>query len=208
MPEFDRRPPLTDISLFDAINAQRAIRFFRPDPIADHVLDQILNAALRAPSGGNSQPWAFVAVRDVDLKRQLAVWYKDHWDNVYSKRVDRQDSPVSRSAEHLVNTFADVPAVVIPCIRGSKGSGRDKLVTGASIYPAAQNLMLAALALGVGSVITTFLQNHEEKVKDLLGIPEDYQTACAIPMGYPSGEETFGGSKRRPLMEVVHYDHW
>ncbi|MDA1036461.1 MAG: nitroreductase family protein [Chloroflexi bacterium] len=199
---------MPDISLFDAINAQRAIRYFKTDPISDDVLDQILSAALRAPSGGNSQPWAFVAVRDADIKRQLAVWYKDFWDNVYSKRVDRRDSPVSRSAENLVNTFADVPAVIIPCIRGAKGSSRDTLTTGASIYPAAQNLMLAALALGVGSVITTFLQNHEEKVKELLGIPDDYQTACAIPMGYPSGEETFGGSRRRPLAEVVHYDRW
>lgn len=199
---------MPDISLFDAINAQRAIRYFKTDPIPDGILDRILSAAVRAPSGGNSQPWAFVAVRDPDLKRQLAVWYKDFWDNVYSKRADRRDSPVSRSAEHLVNTFADIPVVVIPCIRGAKGSARDNLTTGASIYPAAQNLMLAALALGVGSVITTFLQNHEEQVKELLGIPDDYQTACAIPMGYPSGEETFGGSRRRPLAEVVHYDRW
>ena len=199
---------MPDISLFDAINAQRAIRYFKTDPIPDGILDRILSAAVRAPSGGNSQPWAFVAVRDADLKRQLAVWYKDFWDNVYSKRADRRDSPVSRSAEHLVNTFADIPVVVIPCIRGAKGSARDNLTTGASIYPAAQNLMLAALALGVGSVITTFLQNHEEQVKELLGIPDDYQTACAIPMGYPSGEETFGGSRRRPLAEVVHYDRW
>lgn len=199
---------MPDISLFDAINAQRAIRYFKIDPIADDVLDQILSAALRAPSGGNSQPWAFVVVRDAGLKRQLAVWYKDFWDNVYSKRADRQNTPVSRSAEHLVNNFADAPAVIIPCIRGGKGTSRDNLMTGASIYPAAQNIMLAALALGVGSVITTFLQNHEEKVKELLGIPDDYQTACAIPMGYPSGEETFGGSKRRPLNEVVHHDRW
>jgi nitroreductase len=71
-----------------------------------------------------------------------------------------------------------------------------------------QNLMLAALALGVGSVITTFLQNHEERVKALLGIPDDYQTACAVPLGYPSGEETFGGSRRNPLVQVVHYDRW
>jgi len=199
---------MPDISLFDAINAQRAIRYFKATPIANEILDQILSAALRAPSGGNSQPWAFVAVRDAGLKRQLAVWYKDYWDNVYSMRADRQDSPVSRSAKHLVNTFADVPVVIIPCIRGGKGSSRDTLTTGASIYPAAQNLMLGALGVGVGSVITTFLQNHEEEVKGLLGIPEDYQTACAIPMGYPSGEETFGGSRRRPLEEVVHYDRW
>lgn len=199
---------MTDIQLFDTLNAQRAIRFLKSDPIPDDVLEQILASALRAPSGGNSQPWAFVVVRDTSLKQQLAVWYKDFWDNVYSKRADRKDSPVSRSAEHLVHHLAEAPVIVIPCIKGSKGSERDRMTTGASIYPAVQNLMLAAVGLGVGSVITTFLQNHEEKVKELLGIPDDYQTACAVPLGYPSGEETFGGSKRRPLTEVVHWDRW
>mgnify|MGYP002629548218 CR=1 FL=1 len=199
---------MSEILLFDTINAQRAIRFLKSDPIPGDVLNQILSAALRAPSGGNSQPWAFVVVRSPETKQQLAVWYKEFWDNVYSKRADRRDSPVSRSAEHLVHHFAEAPVIVIPCIRGGKGSERDVMTTGASIYPAVQNLMLAAVGLGVGSVITTFLQNHEEKVKDLLGIPDNYQTACAVPLGYPSGVETFGGSKRRPLDEVVHWDCW
>jgi nitroreductase len=199
---------MSDMLLFDALNAQRAIRFLKSDPIPDNVLDQILSAALRAPSGGNSQPWAFVVVRDSSVKQQLAVWYKGFWDNVYSQRPDRQNSPVTRSAEHLVHHFAEAPVIVIPCIVGAKGSARDTMTTGASIYPAVQNLMLAAVGLGIGSVITTFLQNHEEKVKDILSIPDDYQTACAVPLGYPSGEENFGGSKRRPLDEVVHWDRW
>ena len=199
---------MPDPALFETIYAQRAIRYLKPDPVPDDVIQQILTAALRAPSGGNSQPWAFVVVRDTEAKRQLAVWYKDFWDNVYSKRTERQGTPVFRSAEHLVHHFAEAPVVVIPCIRGSKGSASDKLTTGASIYPAVQNMMLAAVGLGVGSVITTFLQNSEEQVKRLLGIPDDYQTACAVPMGYPSGEEQFGGAKRRPLADVVHYDKW
>lgn len=197
-----------DPLLFDTIYAQRAIRYLKPNPIPDDVLEQILAAALRAPSGGNAQPWAFVVVRDPELKRQLAVWYKDFWDNVYSKRVDRRGSAVFRSAEHLAHRFGEAPVVVIPCIRGTKGGISDKLTTGASIYPAVQNMMLAAVGLGVGSVITTFLQNHEDEVRALLGIPNDYQTACAVPMGYPSGEETFGGARRKPLDEVVHYDRW
>jgi len=146
-----------DITLFDAIHAQRAIRYFTTDPIPDEAVERILEAAIRAPSGGNAQGWAFVVVRDTELKRQLAEWYKDFWDNVYSKRPERRDSPVSRSAEHLVLHFAEAPVVVIPCIKGGKGTSRDRLTAGASIYPAVQNLMLAALALGVGSVITTFL---------------------------------------------------
>ena len=199
---------MPDPSLFETIYAQRAIRHLKPDPIPDDVLEQVLAAALRAPSGGNSQPWAFVVVRDPELKRQLAVWYKDFWDNVYSKRTDRHGTRVFRSAEHLVHHFAEAPVVVVPCIRGSKGGAGDKLTTGASIYPAVQNMMLAAVGLGIGTVITTFLQNHEDEVKALLGIPDGYQTACAVPMGYPSGEEAFGGARRLPLSEVVHHDRW
>ncbi len=196
------------ISLIDGLHMQRAIRYFRADPIPDSVIEAILDAAIRAPSGGNSQRWAFVVIKDKFIKSQLAILYKEYWDTVYSLRIDKPSSTVSRSAEHLANSFGDSPAIIIPCIRGKKGSDRDVLTTGASIYPAAQNIMLAALSQGVGSVITTFLQNREEEVSRILNIPDDYQTACAIPMGYPSGEETFGGSRRKPLSDVVHFDQW
>ncbi|MEX2599406.1 MAG: nitroreductase family protein [Dehalococcoidia bacterium] len=196
---------MSELSLFDAIYAQRAIRRFRPDPIPQEVLERILNAAIHAPSGGNSQPWSFLVVTGQSLKDQLGVWYQDVWENIYTKSRGAAKGPVWESAEYLAYNFAKSPAVVLPCI---KGKPDDPMTKGASIYPAVQNMMLAALALGIGSVITTFLQHHEQEVKDLLGMPADIRMACAVPMGYPGEGEHFGGARRKPLHEVVHFNGW
>ena len=197
---------MPDISLFDAIHAQRAIRRFKPDPVPQEAIEQVLNAAIRAPSGSNSQPWSFVVVRDQALKEAIAEWYLDVWENVYTADPRRAASTVASSAEYLAYHLAETPVLIFPCYRGKPGSLSASQA--GTIYPAAQNLMLAALGLGLGTVITTFHLHHEEKVKTLLGIPEDVQTACLIPMGYPADGEHFGGSKRRPIAELTHYDRW
>ena len=197
---------MPDISLFDAIHAQRAIRRFKPDPVPQEAIEQVLNAAIRAPSGSNSQPWSFVVVQDQETKERIAEWYLDVWANVYTRSANRASGAVASSAEYLSYHLAETPVLIFPCYRGKPG--QLGAAQAGSIYPAAQNLMLAALGLGLGTVITTFHLHHEGKVKALLGIPEDVQTACLIPMGYPADGEHFGGSKRRPIEELTHYDHW
>ena len=196
---------MSEISLFEAIRSQRAIRRFRPDPVPQEAVERILQAAIHAPSGGNAQPWSFVVIRDRGIKQQLGVWYLDVWENIYTKSTSVATGAVYRSAEYLAHHFAESPLIILPCI---KGTPDDKMTKGASIYPAVQNMLLAALELGIGSVITTFLQHHEDKVKELLGIPDDIRMACAVPMGYPAEGERFGGARRRPLADVVHYDGW
>ncbi len=196
---------MSDISLFDAIHAQRAIRRFRPDPIPQETIERILEAAIHAPSGSNAQSWSFVVVREQATKDLLGVWYREYWEDVYSKSRSATSGPLWESAKYLAYHFAESPAVVIPCI---KGTPDDKMTKGASIYPAVQNMMLAALALGIGSVITTFLQHHEDDVKAALGIPDGVRMACAVPMGYPASGEHFGGARRKPLSEAVHYERW
>ena len=196
---------MSEIGLFDAMRAQRAIRRFRPDPVPRHVIEEILAAAVHAPSGGNSQAWAFVVVEEQSTKDVLGVWYQDVWENIYTKSRSAATGPVWESAKYLAYNFAKSPAVIIPCIRGS---AEDRMTKGASVYPAVQNMMLAALALGVGSVITTFLQHHEDDVHALLAIPDNMRMACAVPMGYPAEGERFGGARRRPLSDVVHYERW
>jgi nitroreductase len=108
------------------------------------------------------------------------------------------------SASHLAEHLGEAPVLVLACI-GTDGT-RPTITTGASIYPAVQNLMLAARALGVGSCITTIHKYRDPQVKELLGIPADVETAALIPLGYPLGK--FGRPPRRPLAEVVHADHW
>jgi nitroreductase len=108
------------------------------------------------------------------------------------------------SARHLSEHMAEAPVLVLACI--ALDGARPTVTTGASVYPAAQNLMLAARALGIGSCITTIHKFRDEQVKQLLGIPADVETAALIPLGYPLGK--FGRPPRRPVGEVAFADSW
>ncbi len=193
--------------LFETLYAQRAIRRFKPDPVPREAIERIIEAATHAPSGGNRQPWAFVVVTDPANKERIAEWYHEGWVSMYASDPGRPRNAVYRSAEYLAEHMAETPVLVFPCI--AAGGGRTpSFQTGSSIYPAAQNLMLAATALGIGTVITTFHMRREGEVKALLGIPDDYATACMIAMGYPAEGERFGGARRKPASEVTHYESW
>ena len=194
------------MSLGEAIFTQRAIRRFRPDPISDADLIDILEAATRAPSGGNTQPWHFLVVRDAELREQLAVLYREAW---WAKRKDEgingpEDIPPGKSARRSAMRLADeigrAPVIVLLCatVRGGGATG--------SVIPAAQNLLLAARSKGIGGTITTLHPQVEERVHQLFGIPESARVVYCIPLGYPRG--SFGSAQRKPLSEVCSYDRW
>lgn len=192
------------MSLGEAMFTQRAIRRFRPDPIADGDLRDVLEAAIRAPSGGNAQPWRFIVVKDVARRRELARLYHEAW---WAKRRDAgargpQDIPpgkgVTQSAMRLADEIGDAPAIVLVCAT-AKGAG-------ASVIPATQNLLLAARALGIGGTITTLHPQVEERVHRLCGIPDSAQVVYCVPLGYPRGQ--FGPTQRKPLGEVAAWDRW
>ncbi len=198
---------MSEPGLFETIYAQRAIRRFKPDPVPREVVERIIEAATHAPSGGNRQPWAFVVVTDPAKKERIAEWYHEGWVSLYASDPNRPRNAVYRSAEYLAEHMAETPVLIFPCIAAG-GVHRTAFQSGSSIYPAAQNLMLAATALGIGTVITTFHLRWEAEVKSLLGIPDEYATACMIAMGYPAEGERFGGARRRPVSEVTHYESW
>ena len=194
------------MSLGEAIFTQRAIRRFKPDPIPEEDLQDMMEAAIRAPSGGNTQPWHWILVRDAEIRRQFGELYKEAW---WAKRRDAgingpEDIPpgkgVTQSAMRLADEMGEAPCIAILCAT-SKGAGPRE-----SVIPAAQNLLLAARSFGVGGTITTLHPIVEERVGRLLGIPEAAQIVYAIPMGVPRGE--FGGAQRSPLAEVCSYDRW
>jgi len=205
------------MDVLEAIYTTRSMRRVKPDPIPEDVLRQILDAAIRAPSGGNQQGWSFVVVRDPQKRRALAEIYKPLIESLflpgtlYYRQAHSDDPDVAartqrmvRSARFLGEHLQDAPVIVIPCLHtGGRGTN---ITTGSSIYPAVQNLMLAARAFGVGSVLTTIHRQREDEVRALLGIPVDVDTAALIPLGYPRGR--WGVAERRPLEEVVHWDQW
>lgn len=194
------------ITLGDAMFTQRSIRRFRPDriPLAD--LELIVAAAAKAPSGGNSQIARFLAVNDPDLIREFGALYHEAW---WAKRRDAEGwsgpedlSEAERaqwaSSMRLADDMASVPCVVFALSVPPNAPG--------SVLPATQNLMLAARALGIGSVPTTLHSSVDGRFRKMFGIPAEVAFHFAIPLGYPAG--SFGPTKRRPTWETSYLNRW
>ena len=191
---------LNGMTLHKAIYSQRAIRRFKPDPIPQSTLDEILDAAMRAPSGSNRQPWHFIIVRDPERKAIIQEWYAER-----GRQMARGGRPTIGWSfdEHMI----DAPLLLVVCLR-YWGGGSDPLVMGASVYAAVQNLMLAALALGVGTTITARIYWKRHEARELFGLPDDVDPLIVLPMGYPAEPDHFGGAKRDPAPEHTHYERW
>ena len=198
------------MELFEAIHSQRAIRRFNNEPVPDELVRKILDAAIRAPSGGNRQPWSFIVVTDTDVKLELGRLYKESWVQGGLSKMARDSDPstarVYTSAQYLADRMGEAPVLILACIE--MGGGDTSITTGSSIYPAVQNLMLAARALSLGTVLTTIHKGREAEVKALLGIPANVETAALIPMGFPGEGARFGPTRRVPVDEVAHRDRW
>jgi nitroreductase len=202
MPTADR----LSMPLGEAIFSLRAIRRLKPDPIPDADLCDILEAAIRAPNGGNSQPWHFVVVKDASLRAQLGTLYREAW---WAKRRDAgihgpEDIPKTdrnhQSAMRLADEIGHAPVMILVCAMAKSPGAMG------SVIPAVQNLLLAARALGIGGTIATLHPQVEERVYALFGIPSTARVVYCIPLGYPRGR--FGPNQRKPLTEVCSYDHW
>ena len=189
--------------LGEAIFSLRAIRRLKPDPIPDDDIRDILEAAIRAPNGGNAQPWHFVIVKDATLREKFAPLYHEAW---WAKRRDSgihgpEDLPDSyRPAMRLADEIGQVPLLIFVCAT-AKGAGAM-----GSVIPAVQNLLLAARSLGIGGTITTLHSSVDERVHELFAIPATAQIVYCIPLGYPRGR--FGPNQRKPLPEVCSYNQW
>jgi nitroreductase len=192
--------------LGEAIFTQRSIRRLRPEPIPDEDLRLIVTAATKAPNGSNSQPARFLVLTDRALIKDFGALYREAW---WAKRRDagrprttREAIPAddrnSRAAAKLADEIGDAPCIVIAL---SLAHGQ-----GSSVIPAVQNLMLAARALGIGSVPTRLHPQVLERVYALLGIPAEVELHLCIPLGYPRGR--FGPTQRRPIAETTFLNRW
>jgi nitroreductase len=190
----------------EAMSSQRSIRRFRSDPIPLEQLHVILDAAVKAPSGGNRQPARFLVLNDPDVIREFGALYREAW---WAKRRDekrpwtrREEIPAedrgSTSAARLADEIKDAPCIVLALTTG-RGMA-------SSVIPSVQNLMLAARALGIGSVPTTLHAQVLDRVYALLGIPAEMEFHLCIPLGYPRGK--FGPTQRKPATEVTYLNHW
>jgi nitroreductase len=189
----------------EAMFTQRSIRRFRPDPIPVEDLQLILEAATRAPNGGNQQVARFLVVTDRERIRQFGQLYREAW---WAKRRDEfgwngpQDVPPDEqrytAAMRLADEMQDAPCVVFALGQRSGAAN--------SVIPAAQNLMLAARALGIGSVPTTLHPSVQERFYALFEIPRDVSFHFCIPLGYPQGR--FGPTTRLPTAQTAYLNRW
>ena len=189
------------MELYEAMSTMRAVRRLRPDPIPEDVLTRVLTAATWAPSGGNHQSWRVIAVKDGALKQGLEDLYRPHWEGYvphYEQHMstmnERQAAKSRRGLEagtYLATHMHEAPVICVFCFNPAGMTvtdadlGRVSVVGGGSVYPAVQNLLLAARAEGLGCVLTTLLCMEEPKVKALLEIPDDWYTCAHVPLGYP-----------------------
>ena len=205
-----------DVGLLEGLCSTRAIRRYTTDPVPDAALRDMLFAATRAPSGSNRQPFRFVVLRDGEraqkAKALIGNCAQDFW--AAKRKTDGYDkgsgadanSPKSRMArtmQNYVDSIDQAPVLILPCLVRYRAP---EPMEGASVYPAVQNLLLAARALGYGGVITGFHGPVDSELKSLLGIPEDVFIACTLTLGKPAGKH--GPVRRRPMSELVFGDQW
>jgi len=208
-------PPDT-VGLLEGLTTTRAIRRYRNEPVPAEALRTILFAATRGPSGSNRQPFRFLVLSDGPLAaraKQLIgtaarnLWSgkrgADGYDSGSGAVADSPKARMARTMEHYVDTFDSVPVLILPCLVRYRAPTPSE---GASIYPACQNLLLAARGLGYGGAFTGFNFAVDAELRELLGIPADVLIAGTITLGRPAGRH--GPVRRRPMRELVYAERW
>ena len=196
------------MDVFEAMETCRAIRYLKPDPVPEELLRKLVHAATRASSPGNSQGWEFVLVQERSRKERIAKAIREGCPT--PPEVDGAD-PVTRrmvrGAMHLIDHLADMPVIVFVCGRNAYPPEAPlKRFVWSTVYPAAQNLIVAARALGLGSAFTTLHEFAEPTIRDTLEIPDEVFLGVTIPVGFPA--RPFGPLARKPIDDVLHWDGW
>ena len=223
-----------DAPLFDVMATMRAMRRLKPDPVPDELLEQLVEAATWAPSGSNLQSYEFVVVTDREVMGRLSrLWARSV--DAYVASIGRvtpaaQDRGIREAVLYQRDHFHETPALIVACYPSRRPDPETAkkllasfppedaellvarseriahLSAASSVYPGVQNLLLAARALGLGAVITTWHLMLEHEWKRELAIPDEVNTFAVVPVGWPLGN--FGPVSRRPAAEVIHRDRW
>ena len=212
---------MTEVSLHEAIFTTRSMRHLKPDPVPREDLEYVIEAATMAPSAGNLQLWAFVVVTDEQVRKQIASAYREAGrmyirDGVLKDpNTDDNRRRVYEKSMHNVEHLDEAPAIVVACLtvpcpdNAAASSGLF-----GSIYPAIQNLMLAARSRGLGSTLLTLGTDYcpaagqleADSVRNVLNLPDHVRAVALIPLGYPEGN--WGRPWRERWQDCTHWDRW
>lgn len=200
------------MNVFEAMYTSRALRRFKPDPVPEDVTFQLIDAAIRAPTGHNSQDWRFIVVTDQAAKQKMQEWSERAWTIAFPQyqtddaidALPRTQRLSIKGVKDLAHSLASVPLIVVVCgLRGKHSS------PGGSHFPAVQNMLLAARALGLGgSIFNLPLVGGMggDGMYELLGIPESNEIYCCVPIGYPTDKP--GPLSRKPVRKVAYLERF
>jgi nitroreductase len=195
----------TDPSFFEVALNQRAYRDLKTDPVPDALIEQILKAGTHAPSAVNKQPWHFVVVQDALVRQKITEGTSEAWHAYAKTRAEDPDDPLFKAAERwATDGLKRAPVIIVVC-----GDTRVMPVEemGSSIFPAAQNILLAASALGLGSLMASLpIFAPDGAFARALDLPEHIRALATLPIGYPV--KALGKPRRRPIVEVTSRDRF
>ena len=198
------------MDIFEAMETCRAIRRLKPDPVPDELLQKLVHYATRAPNAGNRQIWGFLVVTDPAEKKFVGDVLRKFWEprRPEPEAGDTRELRQARNFRNLALNFEKTPAIIFTCISNTYPNAENPhpWTRWSTVYPATQNLLLAARALGLGAAMTTFHTAGEDEIKEHFGIPENVFIGATIPVGYPEGR--YGPVNRRPAEEVTHWNRW
>ena len=222
---------LPPIDLSEAINTARSLRRLKTDPVPDDVIEKIVEAGTKAPSGSNLQTWRFLVVTDPEKRAAIADLYRKGADVIGLRSYgeeggatpggqdERSQRLVAKSVQYLIDHVQDPPVLLLLCSVPAAGAEPpadyepppNVVKFGmrsepASVLFAVQNIMLACRAFGLGTCPTTLHVLHEDEMKKLLGIPDEANTFVMLPIGYPI--DKIGPVGRKPVGEVTYRDEW
>lgn len=199
--------------LFEIMHTTRAMRRLKPDPVPEEMIREILQAGMCAANGGNTQRWRFMVIKDPVKKKAVQVVYQRAYDQIIGPRYASSPPPPGSDAarykrqhdavEYLTEHYHEAPVWIVACL---EEPGAPTRWSGASVYPAVQNMLLAARALGLGSTLTTRHLFFEADSENALGLPPGVHSYAILPIGYPMGN--FGPVGRGNLADFVYGDNW
>jgi nitroreductase len=198
------------MDVIEAMETCVAMRYLKEDPVPAADLERLVYAATRASSPGNSQEWDFVVLSDLAIKTEIgdAVWAA--MSPIFAEIPLAGGGTTQRmykGAAYLAKNFAKVPAWILGCARKNyPPQAPTEAFMHSTIYPAAQNLIVAARSMGLGTTFTTFQMAAESVIRERLSIPADVYLCVLVAVGYP--EKPFTPVRRKPVSDVLHWNTW
>lgn len=204
-------------NVWEVMFTQRAIRYWQDRPVPRDLLEKVVAAGSKAPSGSNTQPWVFVVVDEDDKRRKIGAALRGMFEaaeplqNLIAegeKSDDKTQRLMLKGARAFFTQLEKAPAMIIPCLYGLSSPTQDvsSILAGSSIYLAVQNMLLAARALGLGTVMTTVHMMLDSQLRGILSLPDDAHPVALIPIGYP--DANFGPTTRKGLDEILRWNTW